>query len=223
LPIDQFIGPVKRVALTSIWKSARFGAMPPGQNFSENTNEHSGPSGICQGAYVTFSPVGMWGHRHSNMELFGTEGSLYVPDPNFFGGEVLATKRGGKAEALSAWDHPFGIANQDNHGPAQLSCQLADMAAAIRKARCRCSLDRTCMALSDDCILAKRQIHQSQNHLHGPKALGPDRRGTAEMSAPSQSLREVVCCSQCHWPHNFGMTRRENQVSFENCDPGLRI
>ena len=32
-------------------------------------------------------------HGHHNIELYGTEGSVYVPDPNFFGGDVVTTDR----------------------------------------------------------------------------------------------------------------------------------
>ena len=34
-------------------------------------------------------------HGHHNIELYGTEGSIYVPDPNFFGGDVTITDRDG--------------------------------------------------------------------------------------------------------------------------------
>ena len=104
--------------------------------------------------------------------FFGTEGSLYVPDPNFFGGEVLATKRDAKAEALPAWDHPFGIDNQDNHGPVAnyRAAGLADMAAAIKGKRdTRCSLDRTLHGVEVmTSILASGETgnHHSEDHLH---------------------------------------------------------
>ena len=37
----------------------------------------------------------VWKHGHPATELYGTEGSLRVPDPNFFGGEVEMTERSG--------------------------------------------------------------------------------------------------------------------------------
>ena len=37
----------------------------------------------------------VWKHGHPPIELYGTEGSLRVPDPNFFGGVVEYTERGG--------------------------------------------------------------------------------------------------------------------------------
>ncbi|MEO9516302.1 MAG: Gfo/Idh/MocA family oxidoreductase [Paracoccaceae bacterium] len=89
----------------------------------------------------------VWAHRHENLELYGTEGSLYIPDPNFFGGAIIA---GGAdnadMETLPEWDHPFGKANETNGaGEPQANYRtagLADMAAAIRENRPhRCSLE----------------------------------------------------------------------------------
>jgi predicted dehydrogenase len=81
------------------------------------------------------------------MELYGTEGSLFVPDPNFFGGTVELAGRYGKAAAIDPWDHPFGRPNQQ-HSQGMMAnyrtAGLADMAAALIGGRDqRCSLDRT--------------------------------------------------------------------------------
>ena len=36
----------------------------------------------------------VWKHGHANpIELYGTEGSMLVPDPNFFGGKVVYSER----------------------------------------------------------------------------------------------------------------------------------
>ncbi len=148
----NLIGPVKRVAaLTSMAQKTRTISSQPraGQKISVKTatNAHALLE-FANGATVTL--IASWdvfAHRMSNTELYGIEGSLYVPDPNFFGGEVLATKRNGAAAPLSSWDHPFGVPNQQ-HPQGMLanyrSAGLADMAAAIRGKRdTRCSLERT--------------------------------------------------------------------------------
>lgn len=100
-----------------------------------------------QGAQITLSASwDVWAHRHSNMELYGTEGSIYLPDPNFFGGDVVVVKPGEQPESLPAWDHPFGIANEPHKAGMMAnyrSAGLADMAAAINDGRdMRCSLAR---------------------------------------------------------------------------------
>ena len=39
------------------------------------------------GAVVTLNTSwDVWKHGHAPMELYGEEGTLFVPDPNFFGG-----------------------------------------------------------------------------------------------------------------------------------------
>ena len=87
-------------------------------------------------------------HQHSNMELYGTDGSLYVPDPNFFGGELVVARRGGVREVVEPWKHPLGVPNWERpEGPPFANYRaagLADMMQAIDAGRLpRCSLDTT--------------------------------------------------------------------------------
>ena len=37
----------------------------------------------------------VWKHRRPPLEIYGSEGSMLVPDPNFFGGEPQITARDG--------------------------------------------------------------------------------------------------------------------------------
>lgn len=66
-------------------------------------------------------------HRHTPIEIYGTAGSLLVPDPNRFGGEVLLAKTGGDWEA-----QPHSHGNTDGEFR---SIGVADMAAAILAGR----------------------------------------------------------------------------------------
>ena len=44
---------------------------------------------LVSGAVITLvTSFDVWKHTNHNIELHGTEGSLRVPDPNNFGGEV---------------------------------------------------------------------------------------------------------------------------------------
>ena len=80
------------------------------------------------------------------IELYGVEGTVYIPDPNFFGGDiVIADLRGAKTK-LEPWDHPFGEANHtDNSGNPRANYRmagLADMVASIETGRpARCGID----------------------------------------------------------------------------------
>ena len=51
---------------------------------------------FASGAQIMFGASwDVWRHSHPPIELYGTEGSLRVPDPNFFGGIVEITEQGG--------------------------------------------------------------------------------------------------------------------------------
>jgi predicted dehydrogenase len=148
----NLIGPVRRVgALTSSASATRRITSEPrsGQTIPVKTptNIHA-LLDFANGATVTLSTSwDVWSHKRVNMELYGTEGSLFVPDPNFFGGTVELAGRYGKAAAIDPWDHPFGRPNQQ-HSQGMMAnyrtAGLADMAAALIGGRDqRCSLDRT--------------------------------------------------------------------------------
>ncbi|WP_028744724.1 Gfo/Idh/MocA family protein [Rhizobium mesoamericanum] len=148
----NLIGPVKRVgAMTSmasdtrtITSQPRYGEIIP----VKTPTTIQAMLEFVSGATITLTASwDVWSHRHANMELYGTDGSLYVPDPNFFGGVVEASGRDKDIKPLDSWEHPFGIFNQESpHGPRAnyRTAGLADMAMAIIEGRdARCSLDRT--------------------------------------------------------------------------------
>ena len=85
-------------------------------------------------------------HGHHNIELYGTEGTVYVPDPNFFNGDVVITDRAGAKEKVTPWDHPFGVPNWglDTPNPRAnyRNAGLADMMDSVETGRtARCGLD----------------------------------------------------------------------------------
>ncbi len=185
----QFLGPVEKVAaLTStplktrsIGSGAREGETVP---VLTATNIHA----LLQfrtGATITLSTSwDVWKHRHSNMELYGTEGSLFVPDPNFFGGKVEIATPGGEIEDLGRTDHPFGIANQENRDTGEMQANyrtagLADMAQSIIEGRPhRCSLEMSLHAVDVMTSILKSGETDSFVTLtttcERPAPLGPD-------------------------------------------------
>ncbi len=153
----NLIGPVRRVAaLANVAKAVRTISSQPraGETLTVETptNIHALLE-FHNGATVTLSASwDVWRHRHANMELYGTEGSMFVPDPNFFGGDVLSTRKNGEAAPLPGWDHPLSIPNRADGGGNQVadyrSIGLADLAAAVNGNRdARCSIDRTLHAV----------------------------------------------------------------------------
>jgi predicted dehydrogenase len=122
-------------------------------------------------------------HGHHNIELYGTEGSVYVPDPNFFNGDVTITDRAGTKEKVTPWDHPFGVANQglDTATPRAnyRNAGLSDMLSAAETGRhARCDLDVALHAVDVmTSILKAGESHSVitlQTTCERPAPLGPD-------------------------------------------------
>ena len=79
---------------------------------------------FVSGPLVTFiASFDVAGHNHPPIEIYGTEGTLQLPDPNYFGGNVRFLRKGGRWTDV-AHSHAFGNANYRGIG-------LADMAAAM--------------------------------------------------------------------------------------------
>jgi predicted dehydrogenase len=148
----NLLGPVKRVgALTSSATSTR--TIGSGARAGDSiavktpTNIHALLE-FHTGATVNLTTSwDVWHHKRSHFEFYGTEGTLYVPDPNFFGGALELAGRDGALTPVEAWDHPFGRVNQADKGRELANYRtagLADMAVALIEGRDhRCSLDRT--------------------------------------------------------------------------------
>lgn len=143
----QLLGPMKTVAslatttfaTRTIGNGDRLGETIP---VNTPTNIHALLE-FANGATVTMGTSwDVWAHRHGHMELYGTQQSLFVPDPNFFGGAIEMGGQDKEIAEVTPWDHPFGIPN-DNENRANYRCAgLADMATAIAEGRDhRCNID----------------------------------------------------------------------------------
>ena len=181
----QLIGPVERVAaLGSIPAHRRTITSKP--RFGEEIEVET-PTTIhallefANSAVITFNASwDVWHHGHAPMELYGEEGTLYVPDPNFFGGAVTLTKGAKPAKAAPSWNHPFLVANHTT--PRGMlanyrACGLADMARGILDGRPhRCSLDLALHAVEVMTGILKsgesRRFVEMKTTCERPAALG---------------------------------------------------
>ena len=121
-------------------------------------------------------------HGHHNIELYGTDGSIFVPDPNFFGGDLVTSDIAGTRSKVTPWDHPFGKANQDlesaNPRANYRTAGLADMIASIDGGyNARCGLDVALHAVDVMTSLLKAgesgQVLTLSTTCDRPKALTP--------------------------------------------------
>ncbi|MEM6465156.1 MAG: gfo/Idh/MocA family oxidoreductase, partial [Pseudomonadota bacterium] len=133
------------------------------------------------GAVITLSASwDVTAHRHGHMELYGTKGTLFLPDPNFFGGALeLGTEDG--IAPLAAWDHPFGRPNEERDSPRAnyRTAGLAEMVAALREDRPhRCALDFAvhCVEVMTSILRAAESGERVdlQTRCVRPAPLGPD-------------------------------------------------
>jgi len=83
---------------------------------------------FCNGAVGTIiTSFDVWAARLPHIEVYGTEGSLAVPDPNCFGGPVLVRRAG--ASEWSEVELTFGYTKNSR------GIGVADMAYALRSGR----------------------------------------------------------------------------------------
>jgi predicted dehydrogenase len=91
------------------------------------------------GAQVTFlASWDVWRHRAPALELHGSEGSLELPDPNWFGGEIEIASGRADWTSVATRDHVFGKANWPPGKAAQANYRglgLADMARGLKDDR----------------------------------------------------------------------------------------
>ncbi|HEX3208324.1 MAG TPA: Gfo/Idh/MocA family oxidoreductase [Geminicoccaceae bacterium] len=81
----------------------------------------------------------VWKHAREPIELYGSEGTLLNPDPNFFGGRPRLSERNGAWRDLPIDAHPFGVPNRRTKSGAMVAdyrmLGVLDMAQAIREGR----------------------------------------------------------------------------------------
>lgn len=130
----NLLGPVTRVsAMSSRLRRERVIASEPkkGETMTVSIDTHvTGSLGFANGAIVQIGmSFDVAAHKHVPLEIYGTEQSLVVPDPNFFGGEIEMRRRGRDEEWVGVKvEAPYASGNYRSLG-------VADMALAILEDR----------------------------------------------------------------------------------------
>jgi predicted dehydrogenase len=126
----NLLGPIARVAgMVSTPRALREITSEPrrGQMISVAVPTHvAGTLQFASGAIVQLATsFDVAGHRHAPIELYGTEGTLLVPDPNRFGGPIQFLPKGGEWQELPS-DAPYGDGNYRSIGAADLAHAIRD-------------------------------------------------------------------------------------------------
>ncbi|MEL6617697.1 MAG: Gfo/Idh/MocA family oxidoreductase [Pseudomonadota bacterium] len=135
----QLLGPVQSVqALSATPQSSRIIGSGPRAGEAVPVDTPTTLHALLQfhsGAVITLLATwDVWRHEQNHMELHGADGSLFLPDPNFFGGEVRMT-RGPEPIDPPGWDHPLARPNFEGTRANYRAAGLADMAQAIDTGR----------------------------------------------------------------------------------------
>ena len=124
----NLLGPVTRV--TSIarrgFSERLFGAGPrKGEKFPVEIFTHfNALVEFEQGAIISFhASFDVQGHSHLPIEIYGTDGSLQIPDPNFFGGLVRLLGKGGRWVDMPL-THGFSDGNYRILGVAEMASAI---------------------------------------------------------------------------------------------------
>ncbi len=140
----NLFGPVARVAAqTTMGSATRTVTSDPLKGSIIEVEVPTTVNGVlsfANGASVTVTTSwDVWKHTRVPIEIYGSEGSMLVPDPNFFGGQPMITERDGDWIPLDISAHPFGKPNRRTNDGAQVAdyriIGLLDMAAAVRDNR----------------------------------------------------------------------------------------
>jgi predicted dehydrogenase len=128
----NLLGPVARVsAMSSRLRSERPITSEPkkGQVMPVKIDTHvTGSLGFANGAIVQIAmSFDVAAHKHVPLEIYGTEQTLLVPDPNHFGGEVELRPRGHGSEWQAVpVEKPYADGNYRSLGVADMAQGILD-------------------------------------------------------------------------------------------------
>ncbi len=135
------------------------------------------------GAEVTIATSwDVWKHGHGNpIEIYGTAGSMLVPDPNFFGGKVAYSQGGSDYAEVDAELAPFGAPNYQGRPGAPMRsnyrmlgvADLIDTVGRKREPRCSGRLAAHVLDVMESTLLsaATRKFVTLKSEVERPKPL----------------------------------------------------
>ena len=183
----NLLGPIEQVvSMSSIpWPERTISSEPKsGEKIQvETPTTIHGVLKFKNGALITLGTSwNVWHHQHQNMELYGEKGAMFIPDPNFFGGDVIYTNGPEQVTPNESWNHPLSIPNQEhpfgkvaNYRTAGLS-EMAD--SILNNRTPRCSIDVAIHAIDTMTSLLKSaeksKFMELKTSCEKPKPFSPE-------------------------------------------------
>jgi len=129
-----------------------------------------------------FASWDVWKHQHTNIELYGLKGSIILPDPNFFGGELKISNKESNWEKITTKDMLLGIPNKedgDNMVANYRGIGLSDMVNCIlnrKKARCSIEFVLHVLEIMDGILISSKNssIYRTSTTCKRPEFLGEE-------------------------------------------------
>lgn len=140
----QLLGPIARVAATTtIGNPTRTITSQPRAGETLKVEIETTATALLEfvsGATITLAASwDVWKNKRLPFELYGVDGSLLVPDPNFFGGTPEVSEQGADWAPIDITAHPFHANNRTMRDGREVAdyriIGLLDMAAAIQQGR----------------------------------------------------------------------------------------
>ena len=161
----SLLGPVKRIISTSgtvekertITSQPRYGE----KIIVETPTTLMGILEFNNGAKIQyFCSWDVWNHQHQPIEIYGTEGSMVLPDPNYFGGNIALASKYKDWEIISTDYMLLGVPNKKDGEDIIANYRgigLSEMINSIknkRKARCNIDLPLHVLEIMEGILIA---------------------------------------------------------------------
>ena len=129
-----------------------------------------------------FASWDVWKHQHTTIELYGLDGSMIIPDPNNFGGQLKISNKDSDWKIIDTKNMLLGIPNKEDGDSIVANYRgigLADMVNSIRRRKkARCSIDLTLHVLEimEGILVSseKSLIYKTTTSCEKPRHLGEE-------------------------------------------------
>ena len=80
-----------------------------------------------------FASWDVWKHKHSTIELYGLNGSIVLPDPNYFGGELLLSNKDSDWQKIDTNSMLLGKLNEEDKDIANSPVAATQLAGLLKR------------------------------------------------------------------------------------------